>query len=339
MGVIDNNNIRYSGTQTNDEERDVVDAIVDYSPIETPTLALASRGPRITNPIQTEWQLDYTGRPSTGGMAAGEGSDYDFTATATRNFLFNRTGISRISKAVSGSHMASGLVGISDPLEYERFKAGRDLIVQLNRDVVQQAIDVDSTGPNTSSAGTKRKAGGLEDQIIEHAAGNTTYILSGGALTANARSINSSGGTLTSSDIEDNLITITDRGGNPNGMKILSAPRATLKLVRNLYSPVPASNLAIYRRDFGRMDQKAVDITIDVVDTIGGTVFLVAEPDHDASSLVMWDPEYFQIRLLRDVQFDDAPTGLGDWKGTTALVEYSTALTAPGTAIRLHTLS
>lgn len=338
MGLLDSNAIRYTGTQTNDEVRDVTDVLTDYSPIETPTLALASRGPRIQNPLQIEHQMDYTGRPSTGGMAAGEGEDYTFSSTATRPFLFNRTGISRISKAVSGSSMAASHVGITDPLDYERFKAGRDLIVQLNRDVVQQAIDVDSTGPNTSSVGTKRKAGGLEDQIIEHAAGNSTYVLSG-SVTANARPANTSAGTLTSSDIEDHLITSTDQGRNPNGQKVLTAPRAVLKLVRNIYSPVPASNLAIYRRDFGRNDQKLVDITIDIIDTIGGTVYLVAEPDVDASSLLLWDPEYFQIRLLRDVQFDDAPTGLGDWKGTTALVEYSTMLTAPGTAGRLHTLS
>lgn len=326
-------------TQTNDENRDVTDDIVDYSPAETVTLALASRGPRILNPLQIEQQMDYTARPSTGGMAASEGDDYEFSGTATRPFLKNRTGISRISKAVTGSHMASSLVGISDPLEYERFKAGRDLIVQLNRDVVQQAIDIDSDGtPNTSSIGTKRKAGGLEDQIIESAAGNSTYVLSG-TVPANARSQNISSGTLTSSDLEDALITCSDRGGNPNGTKILMGPRASLKLVRNIYSPVPASNLAIYRRDFGRQDQRLVDITIDVIDTIGGSLFLVPEVDMDSASLIAWDPEFFQIRLLRDVQFDDAPTGLGDWKGTTALVEYSTMLTAPGTAVRFHTLS
>lgn len=338
MSLLDSNNARYSGTQTNDEERDVVDSIVDYSPVEVPTLALASRGPRILNPLQIEWQIDYTGRPSTGGMAAGEGEDYTFSSTATRPFLFNRTGISRKSVAVTGSHLASSIVGITDPLDYERFKLGRDLTVQLNRDVVQQAIDIDSTGPNTSSIGTKRKAGGLEDQIIESAAGNATYVLSG-TVTANARAQNTSGATLTSSDIENALITCTDRGGNPNLRKVLTAPRAVLALIRNIYSPVPASNLAIYRRDFGRQDQRLVDITIDVIQTIGGEVWLVPEQDVDASSLIMWDPEYFQIRLLRDIQFQDAPKGLGDWEGTTALVEYSTALTAPATAIRLHTLS
>lgn len=338
MSLLDSNNIRYSGTQTNDEDRDVLDEIVDYSPVETPTLALASRGPRIKNPLQIEHQMDYTARPSAGGMAAGEGEDYSFSTTATRPFLYNRTGINRKSVAVSGSHMASSLVGITDPLEYEAYKASRDLIVQLNVDVVQQAIDVDSSGPNTSSAGTKRKAGGLEEQIISSAANDGKYVLSG-TVPANARSVNTNAGTLTSSDIEDALITNTNNGGNPNGMKVMTGPRASLKLVRNLYSPVPASSLVVYRRDFGRMDQKAVDLTIDLIETIGGMVFLVPDQDYDASSLVMWDPEFFEIRLLRDVQLSRAPEGLGDWSGTTALVEYSTMLKAPGTAIRLHTVS
>lgn len=338
MSLLDDENIRYSGTQTNDEDRDVLDSIVDYSPAETSTLSLASRGPRILNPIQIEAQMDYTARPTVGLMAAGEGDDYSFSSTATRVFLKNRTGINKKSVAVSGSHMASSIVGITDPLEYEAYKVGRDLIVQLNVDVVQQAIDIDSFGPNSGSIGNKRKAGGLEDQIIEHAAGNTTYVLSGTVAT-NARSVNTSAATLTSSDIEDALITNTNNGGNPNKSKIMSGTLASLKLVRNLYSPVPASNLVLYRRDFGRMDQRAVDLTIDVIETMGGTIYLVPDQDFDASSLVMWDPEFFQIRLLRDVQFSRAPEGLGDWSGTTGLVEYSTMLTAPATAIRLHTLS
>lgn len=337
MSLLDSNNIRYSGTQTNDEERDYLDAVVDTSPTERPVLALMARAPKATNPLQHEWQLYYRARPTSVANAAGEGTDFTFSSTAERPFLRNRTGIITKSVAVSNSHMASALVGISDPLDFERFQLGEEIANELEYAVIQQTIDVDSTGPNTSTAGTKRKAGGLEDQIVSSAANDGAYVLSG-TVAANARAVNTSAGTLTSADIEDAYNTMTDRGGNPNGSKILLARRNVLKAIRDIYSPITGS-ANILRRDFGKGDQTMVNLVVEAIETAAGLLYAVASPDVDADSLIVWDPEFFQYVPFRDLQFYDAPTGLGDWEGTSGLVEYTTRLLAPNTAFRLHTLT
>lgn len=335
MSVIASTAIRYTGTQTGDEKEDVLDQLTEQSPWETPVLALVDRAERATDPNGHKWPLEaYFARPtSASSRIAGEGQDATYSTTETRPVWFNRTVILQEARAVSGSTQASSIHGVTSEYDHQMALASKLLLRDFEYLLINGTLDVDSLGPNTGSDGNKRKMGGLISQITSYSSHAAVGSLSGGAIPGN---YDAGTAPLTNADIEGNLETVTDNGGNPSGSHLLIAKRNILRQIRDIYAPF-SSTFSVWRRNFGTDSQTSIDLRLHQIETSSGTLWLHASQDVPANTFLAFDPSTFQYVPYRDLEYTELAK-VGDSDGFMVLMEGTCRLLQPNSAWRVHSI-
>lgn len=334
MSVIASTNIRYTGTQAGDEKEDVLDRLTEQSPWETPVLALVDRAERATDPLAHKWPLEaYYARPTaTPSRIVGEGTDATYAVTETRPVWQNRTVILQEARAVSGSTQASMIHGVTNEYDHQVAVATKLVLRDFEWLLVNGAIDVDSLGPNTGSDGNKRKMGGLKDQIVNYANYAVVGSLTGGAIPTNA----SAGTVFNNADIEGNLETVADNGGNPSGSHLVIAKRNICRKIRDIYAPF-SSTFSVWRRNFGNDTQTSIDLRLHQIETSSGILWLHASQDVPANEFLAFDPSLFQYVPYRDLAYTKLAK-VGDSDGFLVLMEGTCRLLQPNSAWRVHTV-
>lgn len=336
MAYTANTAARYTGTQANDEALSFVDEITNIWPDETPFLASLSRGKRVGDPRNHQWQVDYTGRTASKGALPNkvEGSDASPAATRTRPVLFNRTSILGYDWAVTGSQEASILRGIESEQAYQTTEYAKKLVSDLELACAQSALDVDSVGPNSGSAGNARKMGGLDDFIPNYA----NYYVTGTLATSNEQPYSAdivSDGAFDSTDIVTAHRTIASRSGARNLFAI--APGAVRDLIDTMFAP-NAGSTAIQRRDFGLGTETAINLVVDAVKTAYGTIYFMWSLAAPTGKVLFYDPMYVQYAPFRDLFVKDLAV-IGDDFKRMARVEGSMVYKAPNTLGRLYNIA
>lgn len=300
MAFAGNTNIRYTGTDAFDTRESVHDAIIDMAPMQVPLLAMMTRGETPAG-ITHEWRLDYSGAyPSSMGAVRtrGEGEDANPGATAARPAYFNRTHIIGDDWSVSHTEQVVKKFGVASEFDYQAVKHARLVVRDYNFALYNSTIDVDSTGPNTGSAGNKRKMGGLID-LIETP---NSYLVSGSptAATEALGLAATASSSLAISDFTTNLQTVWERGGIPNGVQHFMVSGAAKRIMSELFTPT-ASSTQIFRRNLA-VGGKEVTLPVDVIETDFGFIYVHLDQAVPANKGVGFDPEFFHLNVLRDFE-------------------------------------
>lgn len=335
MAYTANTAARHTGTQANDEALSFLDEITNLWPDETPFLASLSRGQRVGDPRNHQWQVDYTGRTASAGALPFkvEGSDASPATTRTRPVLFNRTGILGYDWSVTGSQEATRLRGIASEQAYQTTEYSKKAVSDVELACVQSTLDVDSVGPNSGSAGNARKMGGLNDFIQNY----SNYYVTGTLATSNERPYSAdigSDGAFDSTDLVTAHSTIASRAGARNLYAI--APATVRDLIDTMFAP-NASATTIYRRDFGMGTETSINLVVDAVKTAYGTIYFMWSLAAPSGTCLMYDPMYVQYAPFRDLFVKDLAV-IGDDFKRMLRVEGSMVYKAPNTLGRLYNI-
>lgn len=335
MSVIDNNNASATYGKGYEIAESVMDAIVDTAQTAVPALAMIARGKNPGN-ITYEWIVDYLGSyPDSSGAIQyrGEGEDANASAVDARTRLFNRTSIIGDAWAVTHTEQSVRQYGIADEFDYQAERMLRKLTRQANWDLVNGILDVDSNGPNTGSAGNKRKQGGLKTQItsISNHYGHSTTLASDAQPTNTAQAASA----FAQSDLTGIQSSVWAKGGTPNGgHQVLCGP--TVKELFSKSWSSTATSTSIYRRQFGSPEMMIV-LPVDHIVTDFGDLWLHLDPSIASGEAIGFDPEFWELNVLRDWEVIELAK-VGHSQQGSAEIEFTNSLIAPNTAWRLHSI-
>ncbi len=194
---------------------DVVNAIVNIDPFDTPLLNMAPKVP--INHVFTEWLEHSLPATSTAGRQEGEAFSADTTTSPSR--LFNVSQIFGAHVIVSETQMAHTPYGFSDSFMYEVMRQTKGVMRNIeNRLFAASGGSATGVGPVTATgAATARVFKCLQDFISATAvtvSQNTFHVgdpLLGGSSSASAT-------TLNDRVVSSLLQRIYTGGGNPNFM-------------------------------------------------------------------------------------------------------------------------
>jgi len=342
MTLVSDVNARASYTNADALKEDVLDTVINVAPMAVPFLAQVNRGPRCLNE-NVEWILDYTGAyPASIGAVSqrGEGDDASPTATRTRYKANNRTSNIGDSKSVTHTQNLIAQHGIANELAYQAEDLAQDLLRHVEMATLNAAYSADTTNAPNSS-GTNRSMGGLIEQITTPA----TFGLTSLATEAKAATANQAGTALAASDLNSLLRTMWTNGGIVDGQLQALVGPSTKELFNDLFAP-HASGSSIYRRHFGQVSERKIDLPVDIISAESAEVHLhkcraVADEvgvggttTTGVGEIIFFNPGFVELRVLRDMEYIELAK-LGDshkfmivWEGTICLL-------APNTASRL----
>jgi len=186
---------------------DVMDAINNVDPYDTPLLNLAPKVP--ISHSTTEWLEDTLTATSTGGRVEGQAFTQDNIATGTR--VTNVTQIFGKHVLVSETQQAVSPYGFTDTFLYEIMKGTREVMRNIESRLFA-ASGASASGAGTAgTAGTARAMKNLNDFITSNLfMVNSTAI--GGADVASGASASS----LNEPELNGALQLTWENGGNPN---------------------------------------------------------------------------------------------------------------------------
>lgn len=335
MTLIGDTTARYSGSQTRDTQESVIDALYDTALMSVPAWAMISRGAAPIN-IKHEWVVDHLGSyPSTTTDVnfVGEGDDAVPAAGDDVVVCFNRTGILGKSWSVTHTQQVVRLHGMESAYDREEDRATRKMLRELYYHMHNGALDVDSLGPNTGSAGQKRKFGGFADFIA-----NVSNYYSEGTLGTDAQPTGTAQAAtnFAVSDLEGHLETMWNKGGIPNGVIQGCATAATKRIISAAFAPVSTST-TIFRRQVGS-DDKKMTLPVDIIETEVCDIHLHLDPGVASGSVHTFTPEFWEVNVLRDFEtIKLAKTG-HSMKGSCE-VELTQSFLAPNTVGRLTSVA
>jgi len=335
MALIGDTTARYSGRQTRDTNEDVLDVLFDTALMAVPAYAMIGRG-RAPGNIKIEWVTDYLGTypaTTTDITFVGEGDDAVPALGQDVSVLFNRTGILGKAWSVSHTQEAVRLYGVESAYDREEDRRVRQLLREVYWHMHNGALDVDSNGPNSGSAGNKRKFGGFADFCTNFANYvSQTTLATGNKPTSTAQAATA----FAASDLTGHLETMWNLGGIPNGVIQGCATAASKRIISSVFAPTSTSN-TIYRREFGNQD-KMITLPVDIVQTEVCDIHLHLDPGVASGSLHTFTPEFWETNMLREFEVIELAKTGHSMKGS-AEVEMTQSFLAPNTFGKLTSIA
>jgi len=286
----------FTGTAVNRE--DVVDAIFNIDPFDTPFFQMAPKVP--ANHTTVEWLEDSLAATATAVRAEGQAFTQDNVVAATR--VTNNTQIMGKHFIVSETQQTVNPYGFSNTFLYEAMKASREVMRNFETSFFRTSGGSAAGGGTAVSAATARAFKSLDDFIVseKHHANSTT--IGGGDGTSGASATG-----IGEANFNTALELIWDNGGNPNwvftagpGKRAISAydgsitAGATALTIRTEASSHAIDRaINVYRSDFG-----ILNVALDRFCPKGGTGTTL-----DGAIYILELPRT-QIAILRPIRFE-----------------------------------
>lgn len=286
----------------------LADIIYDISPMDTPFLSMASRGP--ASAVYHEWQTDSLDAAAANRQIEGDDATANTFSPSTR--VGNYCQISRKVISVSGTQRAVDTAGRADEFSYQVAKRGRE---------IKRDMEFALTRNQASSAGgasTARSLASLESWLATNkttqgvsASGATTPGFSSGTVAAPTDA--STAGTFTKANLDQVIQDCWTQGGDPKVIMVGAHNRT-------IVSGFSGISTLETRADAGN------DVTligaVDFYKSNFGTLKVMANRfQRDATAFVL-DFEYLGVGLLRDMVTEPL-SKTGDSEKTMLIAEYT----------------
>lgn len=354
MAIVGDQNAGWTGQQAGTHQvPSVLDFIVDVAPMELLLLNISSRGSKPTD-TYVEWWTDYLGAwPGTdvGTYVRGEGDDASPTAPDARTKLRNNTHIYGDAFSVTHTRQVVRQYGVTDAFDYEASRKGRK-IARIFEQILHTSTIANDTaegstaaGPNTTG-GTSRAMAGLIPMIEQFNLAPTTanpQIVTGELVAAERPYLTTIGSTSTApSNLAAAIVTgqktIWERAGFANGRLVCLCNGGVKRTISNTFAPDPTSSSTVYRRYFGNNGEMignvGINLVVDVIETDFGRLEVLLDRSVPPNELVGFQPEFWQIHVLRDFETIELAK-MGPSRKGHIEAEMTCSLLAPNTAMRI----
>lgn len=286
---------------------DLVDAIYDISPMDTPFLSKARRNKATA--VYHEWQTDALEAAGTNRKIEGDDATANtFNATVR---VGNYCQISSKVVSVSGTQNASNPAGRNKEFAYQVAQRGRE----IKRDM-EYAL-VRNQASSAGGAGTARSSGGIESWLATNktSAGTGTAQTTPGFATGTVVSPTDStiAGALTKALLDASIQACWTQGGSPTVIMVGPANRTKIS---------GFSGISTLQTDASATADVTLVGAVDFYKSNFGT--LMVEPNRfqrDQTALIL-DYEYLGISMFRDMEFSPLAK-TGDSEKTMIIAEYT----------------
>lgn len=278
------------------DREDLVDAVYDISPTDTPFMTNAMRG-KATSTFH-EWQTDTLATAANNAQVEGDDPGASTASPTTR--LGNYTQISWKVPRVTGTMRALDMAGRGDEYSYQIAKRTKE----LKRDIETGALgnQAATTGVAASARVTAGMASWLWNNKVDlGTAGTTVVVTSGAPKTAPTAS---TAGAWTETNLKTVLAACWDDGGDPNVVMVGSF---------NKQFASGFTGIATQYRDNQQTGPAVIIGSADVYVSDFGQVSIVANRFQPAGNVYVLDMEMWAISYLRPFQkVDLSKTGDSD---------------------------
>lgn len=277
---------------------DLVDAIYDISPLETPFLSSAAMNSATA--VYHEWQTDAL--EAAGANRQIEGDDTSGNTLVATTRVGNYCQISKKAVTVSGTQRAVNSAGRADEFSYQVAKRGRE----IKRDM-EYALTRNQAS-SAGGAGTARSLASIESWLSSNktsvgtGTAQTTPGFSSG--TAVAPTDSSVAGAFTKASLDDVIQKCWTQGGDPTVIMVGPHNRTVVS---------GFSGISTLQTDANATGDVTLMGAVDFYKSNFGT--LRVQPNRfqrDQTALVL-DMEYFCVSTLRNMEIESlAKTGDSD---------------------------
>ena len=287
---------------------DLVDAIYDISPMDTPFLSEADKNNATA--VYHEWQTDALEAAASNRQIEGDDATANTFVASTR--VGNYCQISRKTVSVSGTQRKVDTAGRADEKAYQIAKRGREIKRDMEYSLTRNQAS------SAGGAGTARSLASLESWLATNktsagvsASGATTPGFSSGTVAAPTDA--STAGSFVKADLDQVIQECWNEGGDPK--VIMVGPHN-----RTQISGFSGISTLETRADAGS------DVTlmgaIDFYKSNFGTLKVVPNRFQRDQTVLVLDMEYLCVSMLRDMEFEElAKTGDND--KTMIVAEYT----------------
>ncbi len=245
-----------STTASRGQREDLIDAIYNVDPFETPLITNAPKTKATA--VNHEWQTDTLAAASaTNAQIEGDDADFSTAARPQTVRIGNRTQISRKIVSVTGTQEEVLKAGRRSELAKELLKMGRE----LRRDM--ESSGTANNAKVTGSSGTAAEMGGLGAWMSTNTsfgAGGSDPAEVNGFTDGNNPRVDGTQRAFTEALLKVVIRECWDAGGNPNWIMTGSANKQALSAFsgvatkfQNVENRVIMAGADIYVSDFGRL--------------------------------------------------------------------------------------
>lgn len=290
----------------------LADFVSIISPEDTPIYSAASKGKASAN--FEEWQTDsLTAANPNNALAEGADATYP-TPTATLR-LGNYCQTSGKNFKVSGRLDAVNKAGRSSEISYQLMKQGRELRTDIEASISQNNAAVSGATPKSASLETWAWAVNSLG-----ATGTTTVVTNGAPTTAPVDG--------TARALSETLVKNVLSSGFSNGMRYKMAVMGPTQ--KQNFSAL--AGLASTRNNFSgaRKSQGVILGAADVYVSDFGDIALVPSAFMRNRSVLFLDPEYLEVRTLKDRNFKEEKLAkTGDAEGWQIITDWTLVVKNP----------
>jgi hypothetical protein len=252
------------------------DAIWDVSPTETP---VASALPKIkAKAVYHEWLTDSLAAAA--NTASIEGEDADLTAASVKTRVGNRTQIFEKAVAVTGTQQAVDKAGVDDELAREVAKAMKELKRNIETALLDNNIQV------AGDESTARELAGFPAYIATAFSVGATGSAGASGTTAAVRGTSRTFSETLFTGVQGTCWT---NGGNPTMAVMAGSIKEAFRSLSGIGN----------QTRYSEAESKKIVAGVDVYVGTYGTVKLVADRYINALDVLLIDPEYAAIAVLR----------------------------------------
>lgn len=303
----------YTSYSVKGAREDLSDVISMISPTDTPFLTMIGKGEKVSNTL-FEWQVDSLDAVDTGNAQL-EGEDYDsgtLAASTPTTRMQNYVQISAKTLIVSGTNESMRKAGRKSELAYNLAKRSKE----LKRDIESIAIGTNQAA-NAGAAGTARKSGTMLACVKTNDSLGATGASPVYTTLPNATRTDGTQRNFTEALLKATMQLCYSAGGKPTVLML---------------GPVNKQNASAFAgvaaQRYNAQGAKATTIigAADIYVSDFGNLSVVPNRFQRERDAWLIDPEYAEMRMLRDYQTVDLAK-TGDATKKLLLVEWGLQVT------------
>jgi hypothetical protein len=277
---------------------DLVNAIYDISPMDTPFLSDASKGN--AKAVYHEWQTDALDAAGSNRQIEGDDATANTFVASTR--VGNYCQISRKTVSVSGTQRSVDSAGRADEFAYQVAKRGREIKRDMEYGLTRNQAS------SAGGAGTARSLGSIESWLstnktsVGTGTAQTTPGFSGGTVAAPTDS--TIAGALTKDALDDVIQKCWTQGGDPKVIMVGPHNRTVIS---------GFTGISTLQTDANANQDVTLMGAVDFYKSNFGILKVVPNRFQRDQTAFVLDMEYLGVAMLRDMEFEDlAKTGDSD---------------------------
>jgi hypothetical protein len=277
---------------------DLVNAIYDISPMDTPFLSDASKGN--AKAVYHEWQTDALDAAGANRQIEGDDATANTFVASTR--VGNYCQISRKTVSVSGTQRSVDSAGRADEFAYQVAKRGREIKRDMEYGLTRNQAS------SAGGAGTARSLGSIESWLstnktsVGTGTAQTTPGFSGGTVAAPTDS--TVAGALTKDALDDVIQKCWTQGGDPKVIMVGPHNRTVIS---------GFTGISTLQTDANANQDVTLMGAVDFYKSNFGILKVVPNRFQRDQTAFVLDMEYLGVAMLRDMEFEDlAKTGDSD---------------------------